>query len=102
MQLSIVIVKGWTGRSILYAVSSDTGRPCTLCLLSTLTNVVRAVPEIILGGVGGPQALFCPVSGGCVVDVSEGWGGNVLGVKAYLIHSGAGLIKTRVLAVGGL
>ena len=37
-------------------------------------KTVRAVPEIILGG--GPQALFCPVSGGCFVDnVSEGWGG---------------------------
>ena len=37
--------------------------------------------------------------GGCFVDnVSEGWGVGewgelVLGVKAYLIHSGAGLIK---------
>ena len=36
---------------------------------------LRAVPEIILrGGVGGPQALFCPVGGGgCFIDiVSEG------------------------------
>ena len=34
---------------------------------------VRAVPEIILG-VGGPQALFCPVGGGRFVDNgSEGW-----------------------------
>ena len=33
---------------------------------------VRAVPEIILGGM---QTLFCPVGGGCFVDsVSEGWG----------------------------
>ena len=33
--------------------------------------LVRAVPEIILGG---PQALFCPVGGGCFVDnASEGW-----------------------------
>ena len=33
---------------------------------------VRAVPEIILGGL---QTLFCPVGGGCFVDnVSEGWG----------------------------
>ena len=43
---------------------------------------------------GGPQTLFCPVGGGCFVDnVSEGWGVEgelVLGVKAYLIHSGAG------------
>ena len=56
---------------------------------------LRAVPEIILEG-GGPQALFCPVRGGCFVDnVSEGWGwvgGDNLswGSKAYLIHSGAG------------
>ena len=36
-------------------------------------RIVRAVPEIILRG---PQALFCPVGGGCFVDnVSEGWGG---------------------------
>ena len=41
---------------------------CRLCKVP-----VRAVPEIILG-VGGPQALFCPVGGGCFVDVSEGWG----------------------------
>ena len=28
-------------------------------------------------GGGGPQALFCPVGGGCFVDnVSEGWGGE--------------------------
>ena len=34
---------------------------------------VRAVPEIVRGG--RPQALFCPVGGGCFVDnVSEGWG----------------------------
>ena len=26
------------------------------------------------GGGGGAQALFCPVGGGCFVDVSEGWG----------------------------
>ena len=27
---------------------------------------------------GGPQTLFCPVGGGCLVDnVSEGWGGNL-------------------------
>ena len=38
---------------------------------------VRAVPEIILREVGGPQTLFCPVGGGCFVDsVSEGWGGG--------------------------
>ena len=36
-----------------------------------------AVPEIILGG-GGPQALFCPLGGGCFVDnVSKGWGDNL-------------------------
>ena len=35
-----------------------------------------AVPEIILGG--GPQAIFCPVVGGCFVDnVSDGLGGGV-------------------------
>ena len=28
-------------------------------------------------GVGGPQALFCLVGGGCFVDnVSKGWGGG--------------------------
>ena len=26
------------------------------------------------GGGGGLQALFCPVGGGCFVDVPEGWG----------------------------
>ena len=31
---------------------------------------LRTVSEIILGGA---QALFCPVGGGCFVDVSEGW-----------------------------
>ena len=38
--------------------------------------LLRAVPEIILGGGGdGPQILFCPVGGGCFVDnVLEGWG----------------------------
>ena len=41
---------------------------------SAFSVCIRAVPEIILGG-GGPQALFCPVGGGCFVDnVSEGWG----------------------------
>ena len=40
-------------------------------------SCIRAVPEIILGGYG-PQALFCPVGGGCFVDnVSEGWGANL-------------------------
>ena len=35
-------------------------------------DLLRAVPEIILGEV---QTLFCPVGGGCFVDnVSEGWG----------------------------
>ena len=35
--------------------------------------LLRAVPEIILGG--GPAGTFCPVGGGCFVDnVSEGWG----------------------------
>ena len=58
--------------------------------LTSQDVVPRAVPEIILG-VGGPQALFCPVGGGGFVDnVSEGWGGNLSwGVKAYLIHSGS-------------
>ena len=51
------------------------------CPQTHLINVdkcwlLRAVPEIILGGGGdGPQILFCPVGGGCFVDnVSEGWG----------------------------
>ena len=35
--------------------------------------MVRAVPEIILGG--GRRHFFCPVGGGCFVDsVSKGWG----------------------------
>ena len=35
---------------------------------------IRAVPEIILGGL---QALFCPVGGGCFVDnVSKRWEGG--------------------------
>ena len=39
--------------------------------------LLKAVPEIILGGGGGPQTLFRPVGGGCFVDnVSEGWGGG--------------------------
>ena len=39
------------------------------------SECLRAVPEIILGGGGGPQHFFCPVGGGCFVDsVSEGWG----------------------------
>ena len=44
-------------------------------------SVLRAVPEIILRGVGGPQALFCSVGGRCFVDnVSERWGWGWVGV----------------------
>ena len=41
------------------------------------------------------------MGGGCFVDnMSEGWGSLVLGVKAYLIHSGAGLIRA-LMCPGG-
>ena len=64
---------------------------CTLCSADHVLERIRAVLEIILGGA---QTLFCPAGGGCFLDnVSEGWGMKgslVLGVKAYLIHSGAG------------
>ena len=47
-------------------------------LRETPNIYVRAVVEIILR-VRGPQALFCPVGGGCFVDnMSEGWGGGNL------------------------
>ena len=46
------------------------------CVAGGQCRLIRAVPEIILG-VGGPQALFCAVGGGCFVDnLSEGWGGG--------------------------
>ena len=43
----------------------------TISLLSaTIKGCSRNYP-------GGVQALFCLVGGGCFVDVSEGWGGNL-------------------------
>ena len=44
--------------------------------MSFCVNAVKAVPEIILGG---PQALLCPVGGGCVLLTTcpRGGGGRV-------------------------
>ena len=55
------------------------------------TKQLRAVPEIILGG--GVQARFCPVGEGVLLTCPRGWGGDylLLGLKANLIHSGAGV-----------
>ena len=52
--------------------------------------VLRAVPEIILRGVGRRHFFVLWGEGVLLTMCPRGGGGNVLGVKAYLIHSGAG------------
>ena len=51
---------------------------------------------------GGPQALFfCPVGGGCFVDVSEGWVGNLSwGSRRIWSIVGRGLIKALTCPEG--
>ena len=69
---------------------------------NTIKKNFIAVPEIILRGVGRRHffvlwgkgvLLTCPRGGG-----NFSWGG---GVKAYLIHSGAGLIKALTCPAWG-
>ena len=58
-----------------------------------------AVPEIILGG-SGPQAAVLWGEGVFLTCPRGGEGQLVLGVKAYLIHSGAGLIRALMCPWG--
>ena len=49
------------------------------CIPGRFPVSLGAVPEIILRGGGGPQALFCPVGEGCFVETCPrgGGGGNL-------------------------
>ena len=58
-------------KSVVVLALDNEPEPIGIDLVSRL----RAVPEIILRE-SEPQALFCPVGGGCFVDVPEGWGGG--------------------------
>ena len=86
--------------------AASTGRNRLTMIVGVVTKLdvlyigIRAVPEIILG-VGGPQALFCPVGGGgCFVDnVSEGWGisltNPVRGVGGLTCPEGQGVFDPQ-------
>ena len=46
----------------------------TVARTHTVTDYLGLFQKLSSGWVGGPQALFCPVGGGCLVDnVFGGW-----------------------------
>ena len=56
------VTAAWNSREVLSLHKTKTKQK-QIRLHPIHYKTIRAVPEIILGGVCGPQALFCPVGG---------------------------------------